>query len=468
MANAAPTHLYWLRQDFRLHDNPALINAAANGARVLAVMVRDDEAAGEFRAGGAQNWWLHYQIEDFAQNFAKLSGKLIFRRGNAPMVLAALAEQTDAAQVHANVSYEPWLRAADKHLATLLHAQGRRLVRHRAHVLFDPEAIRSQSGGVYANYTAFARACMAAPSPASPLPAPVKIESPADVPASEDLAVFCPLPQKPDWAAGLRTRWKVGEARAHRQLAQFCEHAIANYETARNFPAQPGTSYLSPHLHFGAISPRAIWQAIADLPGEGARCFRSEILWREFSQYLLWHHPTLPTAPLRGAFTQMAWREDAQQFAAWCKGATNVPIVDAGMRELWQTGYMHNRVRMIVASFLIKHLLISWQKGAAWFWDTLVDADLAANSASWQWVAGCGVDAQPFFRVFNPVLQGQKFDPDGTYVKKYVPELRDVPAAFVHAPWTMKGSRFAPPIVDLAEGRARALANWHATLGRAA
>ncbi len=296
------------------------------------------------------------------------------------------------------------------------------------------------------------------------------------------------LPTRPDWAGGLRATWSAtgpgdapGEAGAQRRLRRFADAVLDAYDASRNSPGMDGTSMLSPRLHWGEVSPAQAWHAAdAARPGSrGTQVWTDELLWREFSAHLLWQHPTMPEAPLRGEFAAMAWRRDPAALRAWQRGRTGVPIVDAGMRQLWRTGWMHNRVRMIVASFLVKHLLQPWQDGAAWFWDTLVDADLASNSAQWQWVAGSGADAAPFFRVFNPVLQGRKFDPDGTYVRAYVPELGRLPAPLIHAPWEASapklaeagislGRTYPPPIVDLGAGRARALAAFRALPRRSA
>jgi deoxyribodipyrimidine photo-lyase len=286
------------------------------------------------------------------------------------------------------------------------------------------------------------------------------------------------LPTKPDWAGGLRETWEPGETGALKRLDRFLAHALAEYDTARNIPGQDGTSGLSPHLHFGEISPGRIWHAAAGAKktGSGLETFLKELLWREFASYLLWHHPDMPEQPLRGEFAKFPWASDQKSLVAWQRGQTGIPIVDAGMRQLWQTGWMHNRIRMVCASFLIKHLLIPWQEGEAWFWDTLVDADLASNAISWQWVAGCGADAAPYFRIFNPVLQGLKFDPDGAYVRRYIPELGHLPDKFIHTPWEADadtlavaritlGKTYPRPIIGLAEGRDRALSAYKKITG---
>jgi deoxyribodipyrimidine photo-lyase len=342
---------------------------------------------------------------------------------------------------------------------------------HRTGTLFDPEAIRSASGGPFGVYSPFMRAARAAPPPAAPLPAPRRIPA-AAAPPSDRLEDWHLLPTKPDWAGGLRATWQPGEAGAGARLAAFAAAGLARYHESRNIAGlAAGTSMLSPHLHWGEISAAQVWHAsaaAAEHAGRGMETFQNEVLWREFAAYTLWHAPHLPERPLREVFSGLPWRDDRRALRAWQRGRTGIPMVDAGMRQLWQTGWMHNRVRMIAGSFLVKHLLTAWQVGEAWFWDTLVDADLASNAASWQWVTGCGIDSQPFFRVFNPVLQGRKFDRDGAYVRRFVPELARLPDTHLHAPWeapetvleaagVVLDRTYPRPIVGLSEGRARAL-----------
>ncbi len=311
--------------------------------------------------------------------------------------------------------------------------------------LFHPDQIKTQTGGTYGVYTPFVRNCLARAAPNPPVSATTRIPAPALWPRSEELAAWNLCPRRPDWAAGWDNLWQPGEPGAIAALQRFKVRAIQHYDTDRDRPDRLGTSRLSAHLHWGEISPNQLWYAT-----QGADKFQAEILWREFALYLLWHRPELPDRCLRPEFERFGWRDDPPALAAWQQGRTGFPIVDAGMRELWQTGFMHNRVRMIVASFLTKHLLLPWQQGAAWFMETLLDADLAANAANWQWAAGCGVEAQPFFRIFNPVIQGRKFDPDGVYVRRFVPELRGQAGA----------AAYPPPLVDLAAARARALAEF--------
>ena len=480
---AAPVVL-WLRRELRLSDNAALAAAAAGGNPVLPVFVLDDAAPGAWALGGASRWWLHGSLAALGAALGRAGAPLVLRRGDTAAQLAAIVRESGAACVHAGQPVEPWARLL---AAELPAALGVPLRLHRTATLFKPDAIRTQAGGAYGVFTPFARACRARGAPAPPLAAPARLHAGPGL-ASDDLHAWGLLPRRPDWAGGLRATWSAdgpggapGEAGAQRRLAHFAVTVLDGYDASRNSPGMDGTSMLSPRLHWGEISPAQAWRAAeAARPGaRGTQVWTDELLWREFSAHLLWHHPTLPEAPLRGAFAAMRWRRDPAALRAWQRGRTGLPIVDAGMRQLWRTGWMHNRVRMIVASFLVKHLLLPWQDGAAWFWDTLVDADLASNSAQWQWVAGSGADAAPFFRVFNPVLQGRKFDPDGRYVREYVPELAALPDRFLHAPWEAPGpvldaagiglgKTYPRPIVDLGEGRARALAAFRALPAAAA
>jgi deoxyribodipyrimidine photo-lyase len=470
-ATGAPV-IWWVRQDLRVTDNAALAAALASGAPVLPVFVLDDEAAGRWAPGGASRWWLHHSLAALAAELATRGAPLVLRRGDSRRILPALAEETGARTVFAGRLYEPWARARDKAVAKALSDLGVEIKGERTALLFEPWEIETKSGGPYGVYTPFSRACFAAPAPDRPLPAPKRIPGPDKPPASDRLEDWSLLPTTPDWASGLRETWQPGEAGAATRLDRFLRDALARYDDLRNRPDLSGTSRLSPHLHWGEISPAAVWHAASAAGaarGAAVETFLKELLWREFSHHLLWHRPEMPEEPLKPAFSAFPWRNDPAALRAWQRGRTGYPIVDAGMRELWHTGWMHNRVRMITASFLVKHLLLPWQEGEAWFWDTLVDADLAANSASWQWVAGSGADAAPYFRIFNPVLQGEKFDPEGAYVRRWVPELARLPAAVIHRPWEASplvlreagvalGRTYPAPIVEHGAARARALA----------
>ena len=465
--------LLWLRRDLRLSDNPALTAALASSHPVVPVFILDDATPGAWAARGAARWWLHHSLSALGADLAARGAPLVLRRGAYAAELARLVEQTGAVAIHTGHPTEPWARRMLDGLAPGLPVH-----LHRTTLMFGPEEIRTQAGTPFGVYTPFSRACLARGLPPPPLPAPDHILGDAPV-ASDLLDSWRLLPTAPDWAGGMRASWKPGEAGAHRQLAHFLRHGLAGYGDQRDLPGIDGTSRLSPHLAWGEISAGQIWHAAEAAGGAGRAKFINEVLWREFAAHLLWHHPHLPDQPLRPAFAAMPWRDAPADLLAWQRGQTGVPIVDAGMRQLWQTGWMHNRVRMIVASFLVKHLMLPWQAGEAWFWDTLVDADLAQNAASWQWVAGCGADAAPYYRVFNPLLQGNKFDSDGAYVRRYVPELARLPDQHLHAPWEappmllaqagiVLGRSYPHPIIDLVVGRERALAAFGAIKGGAA
>jgi deoxyribodipyrimidine photo-lyase len=452
----------------RLHDQPALRAALECGRKLVACYVLDDAAGGDWAMGGASRWWLHHSLASLGQALKAAGAALVLRRGDSATQIERLAREVNAAELHVGQPNEPAGRAALDKIEQALGAHGCRVHRHWTTLLFDPDSLRTGAGTPYGVFTPFSKACLARGVTADLLPAPRHIPAAGTV-KSDVLDAWRLLPTKPDWAGGLRATWVPGEKAAFDRLHDFADGAIADYAESRNLPAIEGVSRLSPYLHWGEISPRTVWHAAAEHEGKGAKTFLNELLWREFSGHLLWHHPALPDRPLREQFAAMRWRKDPAGLRAWQRGLTGIPIVDAGMRQLWQTGWQHNRVRMITASFLIKHLLIEWQQGEAWFWDCLVDADLGSNSGNWQWVAGCGADAAPFFRIFNPWLQGKKFDPDGAYVKHYVPELERLDAKYIHAPWEAPaevlraagitlGKTYPAPIVDLMQGRERALA----------
>jgi deoxyribodipyrimidine photo-lyase len=464
--------LVWFRADFRLHDNPALAAAAASGQPVIPVYVHDDDTPGDWRMGGAARWWLHQSLAGLSADLRRIGSRLIIRRGPAVEVLTGIAQTTKASGIALSRGYEPWSSSLERALKQALSGDGVDVKRYAGSLLFEPDEIRTKTGQPYKVYTPFWRAVCATATVRQPLPAPKKLSAPSAWPPSDSLAL---RPTTPDWSAGLAAAWTPGEAGARARLDAFIAGPLGGYAEARNRPDLPATSRLSPHLKHGEISPATCWHA-AILAAErtpalkpGLETFLKELVWREFSYHLLFNWPDLPHAPFRPEFAAFPWNETKTELKAWQSGQTGYPIVDAGMRELWQTGWMHNRVRMIVASFLVKNLMQSWQAGEAWFWDTLVDADLASNAASWQWVAGSGADAAPYFRIFNPVTQGEKFDPDGTYVRRYVPELARLPTRFIQSPWTapaeslqaagiVLGRTYPHPIVDLAATRVRALA----------
>lgn len=461
----SPT-LLWFRNDLRLADQPAL-HAAAAGP-VLPVFVLDDAAPGQWAPGGAARWWLHHSLASLAAELRQRGADLLLLRGPAEQVIPELARQLGAGAVHATTLAAPWARQRDAAVAEALAREGRTLRLHQA-LLCGPDALRTGQGKPYSVYTPFANAAMRLGEPPPPIPAPERLRgarAPAAGMALEELGL---LPKR-GWAAAFPEFWQPGEAGAQARLRDFVAEAMADYPTGRDRPGEDGSSRLSPHLHWGEVSPRQVWHAAreAGISATATQVFLKEILWREFSHHILWHRPELPDQPLHGAYARFPYRRDAALQRAWQRGLTGYPIVDAGMRQLWQLGWMHNRVRMICASVFIKHLLQPWQDGAAWFWDTLVDADLANNSFNWQWVAGCGADASPFFRIFNPVLQGEKFDPSGDYVRHFVPELAGLPDKWLHHPWDAPatvlrqagirlGETYPAPVVDHATGRARAL-----------
>ena len=471
--------LVWFRQDLRLADNPAL--TAAADRPLLPVYVLDDEAAGRWAPGGAGRWWLHHSLESLGAALARLGAPLLLARGRAEIVIPALADAVGAGEVFAGRLYEPWARERDDRVAEALEAAGRKLRLATSSLLREPASVRSGSGKPYAVYTPFAKAVVAMGDPDQPLPAPKSLQGIAAPPPGDRLDDWALLPRL-GWAAGFPDYWTPGEASAAERLAGFVAGPVQDYAGRHNHPGVDGTSRFSPHLHWGELSPRQVWCAVraavpgTAAPGQPSWPFLSEVLWREFSYHVLWHRPELPEAPLRARFADFPWEPDTALLRAWQRGLTGYPIVDAGMRQLWRHGWMHNRVRMITASLLVKHLLQPWQDGETWFWDALVDADLASNSAGWQWVAGSGSDAAPYFRVFNPTLQGEKFDPSGAYVRHFVPELIELPDKHLHRPWeapeavlreagVVLGRDYPRPVIEHGEGRARALAAL-AALGR--
>ena len=467
--NASPPAIVWFRQDLRLADNPALDAAIKSGAPILPLFILDDVNAGTYAMGGASCWWLHQSLESLDKS---LGGGLVLLRGDAKVLLPALARAVGADKVFWNRCYEPWRIERDGALKAALGNEGFTVRSFNASLLFEPTDILKADGTPYRVFTPFYRkGCLGTASvPREPLQLSGDINLFASY-QGEKLADLCLLPEVP-WYKEMASLWQPGEAGAKQRLDDFLATGLDQYKECRNRPDLRNVSRMSPHLHFGEISPNQIWYAAKEHGSENAgdlESFLSELGWREFSYNLLYHFPELPCENLQKKFNGFPWRDDAKALALWQRGQTGFPIVDAGMRELWRTGYMHNRVRMVAGSFLVKNLLIDWRHGEAWFRDTLLDADLANKSASWQWVAGSGADAAPYFRIFNPVTQGKKFDPDGSYVRKYVPEIKDLPTRFLHNPWEAPtrvlsdagitlGQDYPRPIVDLKESRQRALA----------
>ncbi|MBN9023691.1 MAG: deoxyribodipyrimidine photo-lyase [Rhizobiales bacterium] len=459
MADASPA-LLWLRNDLRRDDNPALAAAARHPGRLAILHLPED---GDGAAGGAVRWWLHHALAALDSDLRRNGQHLVLKPGAAADVVPELVRKAGIQTVFWNRRHGPD-GAGDETVAAALRDAGVAVETFPANLLVEPAEIAGSEGGPVRVYGAFRRRVLALdPEARSPVPAPRHLPPPLEELAGDPLERFALLPTRPDWAGGLRAAWTPGEAGAEARLDALRDGGLAGYAEERDLPAVAATSQLSPHLRFGEISPRRILAALAGLDGADAAKFRDELLWREFAWHVLGHVPEMGRDNLRPEFDAFPWAEPTPgDLAAWQHGTTGYPIVDAGMRELWHTGWMHNRVRMIVASFLTKHLLVDWRIGEAWFRDTLVDADAASNPFNWQWVAGSGYDAQPYFRIFNPVLQGEKFDADGAYVRRWVPELADVPDRFVHKPWTgpdeARPAGYPAPIVDHAFARQRALA----------
>jgi deoxyribodipyrimidine photo-lyase len=464
----APT-LVWLRHDLRLADQPAITAALQRGGPVVPVFIWAPEEETSWPPGGASRWWLHQSLKALDSDLRQLGSRLVLRRGDSHQELLALAQETGANTVVWNRRYEPAIVARDARIKDQLRAAGLTAESFNGALLHEPWTVQNQSGRPFQVFTPFWKHCLAKPDPAEPLPAPTEMHSPAEWPASLKLSDLG-LEPRIDWASGFRAAWQPGEGGAQAALARFCREAFTGYSANRNRPDLTGTSRLSSHLHFGELSPRQIWHALRRTGVENWRSsqFLAEVGWREFAHHLLFHFPHTVTEPLRPEFKRFPWREDSAALRAWQRGRTGYPFVDAGMRELWTTGWMHNRVRMVVASFLVKDLLLPWQAGARWFWDTLVDADLAQNTLGWQWTAGCGADAAPYFRVFNPVGQGEKFDPQGDYVRRWCPELARLPAEWIHQPWAAPaavleragvqlGKNYPQPIISHAIAREVAL-----------
>ncbi len=463
--------LVWLRRNLRLDDNRALIAAAERGGAVIPFFIFGDD----LDPASAGHWWLEHSLQAFQRDLRSARSRLILRSGDPAKVIPALVEETGAAAVFWDASFEPAQRRADERLSVILAREGVLGRSFHDGLLRDPAELLTKQGTPFKVFTPFWNHCLSRGEPSAPQKSPAFFRAPRVWPRSETCDERrCARALK--WAVKMEPWWKPGEAGAWEHFRSFLGEKLGDYREGRDRPAEDGTSRLSPHLHFGEISVRRIWQEMQRhrakdrRPGSAraSEAFLRQILWREFAAGLLFHFPKTVNEPLRESFGKFEWKQDPQRLRAWQKGMTGYPIVDAGMRQLWATGWMHNRVRMIAASFLVKDLLIDWKKGAAWFMETLVDADLGNNTFGWQWVAGCGADAAPYFRIFNPVLQGEKFDPEGTYVRRWVPELAKAPKRFVHAPWkaprevldeagVQLGRDYPAPIVDHDAARKRAL-----------
>ena len=432
------TTILWLRQDLRLADQPALQAAIERGGPVIPVFIDSAAEEGEWQPGAASRWWLHQSLESLAAALEQRGSRLVLRRATDSLAcLRELIAETGATAVYWGRRYEPQVIARDGEIKTALREAGIEVRSFNTALLIEPWDVQNLSGKPFQVFTPFWRKACTAIDPPKPAAAPARIAAPAKWPRSVALNDLGLMPRIA-WHGGMARAWRPGEAGAHGLLQQFLDGPVKDYAAQRNMPAVSGTSRLSPHLHFGEISPRQIWHAA---PEWRSTQFITEIGWREFAHHLIYHFPRTTNEPLRADFARFPWRESTGDLQAWQQGRTGVPLVDAGMRELWETGWMHNRVRMVVASFLVKNLRLHWLHGARWFWDTLVDADLASNTLGWQWAAGCGADAAPYFRIFNPDSQAEKFDPQGEYQRR----------------WLGSGPRPAP-IVDLKTSRVEALA----------
>jgi deoxyribodipyrimidine photo-lyase len=466
--------IVWFRRDLRLTDNPALAEALAAADAVVPVYVHAPDEEGEWAPGAASRWWLHRSLESLGRELAARGSRLVIRRGASLTALATLADETGASSIHWNRLYEPAIVERDRQIKQVLADRGLHTSSSNGHLLFEPWTVRSGSGDPYRVFTPFWKTCLRTiDQTGPPITAPRRLPRVRDDLASLDLESLN-LNPRVAWDDGLGRAWQPGEAGAAAALQRFTDGAIGSYDQGRNRPDRAGTSRLSPFLHFGELSPRQALAA-ARRPGAGdsagAESFIRELGWREFAHHLLYHFPHTTNAPLDARFDQLEWRRDPGQLRAWQRGLSGYPIVDAGMRELWHTGWMHNRVRMIVASLLTKNLFMHWLEGARWFWDTLVDADLASNTLGWQWTAGCGADAAPYYRVFNPVLQAEKFDVERRYIREWVPELARLPDKWIHCPWAAPaevlsaagvtlGQTYPEPIVDPRKSREDALVRF--------
>ncbi|MFS8086985.1 MAG: cryptochrome/photolyase family protein [Acidobacteriota bacterium] len=478
------TAIVWFRRDLRLADNTALMHALKSATRIIPVYIHAPGEDGDWQPGAASRWWLHHSLAALAESLATRGCRLVIRHGPSLEALHQLIHDTGASLVCFNRLYEPTRRSSDNGIEQALIAAGVDVFSRTGHLLVEPWAIQSRNGSPYRVFTPYARAVRAILSVPTPQPAPRALPL---LPARLKSAPLKELELLPRhrWDAGLAQHWQPGEDGAAQRLSRLVS-LLPEYARTRDVPGADGTTRLSPHLHFGEISPHQVWRALAQAASRqtdgmlrGAEMLERELLWREFAHHVLHHFPHTPDAPLNPRFAAFPWRRAPKLLAAWQQGRTGIPIVDAGMRELWATGSMHNRVRMITASFLTKHMGLDWRAGARWFWDTLVDADLASNTLNWQWVAGCGADAAPYFRIFNPVLQSRKFDAQGQYLRRWLPELTHLPSRHIHEPWRapeparqtdggqLISKDYPAPLLDLANARRAALARWR-QLARAA
>tara|TARA_X000001036_G_C20639838_1_gene790702 strand:- start:118 stop:1551 length:1434 start_codon:yes stop_codon:yes gene_type:complete len=463
--------IHWFRQDLRLSDNPALSEANLH-SEVFPIYILDNHASETENIGAASQWWLHHSLTKLDQ---QLGGKLSVFVGDPGKILTALVKRNEITHVFWNRCYEPWRVSRDKKIKELLEKQGTFVQTKNGSLLWEPWRVLKKDGSPYKVFTPFyKRACQDTDPPRQPLAAVDIRKSKKDV---ETLSVdSLNLLPKTRWYDQIEALWNPGERGAKKALNSFLSCGLAGYQLGRDFPVRENISKLSPHLHFGELSPNEVWysesrEGILNCSSDDGVLFCRQLIWREFSYNLLYFFKDLPEENFKSKFDRFPWVVNQNHLKSWKQGNTGIPFIDAGMRELWQTGHMHNRVRMIAASFLVKNLLIDWREGQKWFWDCLLDADLASNSAGWQWVAGSGVDAAPYFRIFNPVSQGKKYDLEGLYIRKFVPELSQMPNEFIHDPWNappeilekanvILGQNYSFPLVDLKESRQRALSAY--------
>lgn len=462
--------IVWFRQDLRVEDQPALTAAIQKGGAIIPLYIWAPDEEGEWSPGAASRWWIHYSLLALQQELKQLGLTLIIRRGSSLPILLDLIQLTDADRVFWTRRYEPLMVQRDAFIKAELQKQGIKTDQCNSLLLFEPWTVFNKLHKPFQVFAPFWRQCLHTGDPALPLPKPSEAKHFIGEIDSEEVVSLGLLP-KVHWDTGLKKTWQPGAQGAQSTLKHAIEAVIPHYQQRRDRPDLDNISHLSPYLHHGNISPRLIWHAVQthfDWEDPNAQSFLRQLGWREFGYYLLYHFPYTTHEPLRKDFHSFPWKENYQALRAWQNGKTGYPLVDAGMRQLWTTGWMHNRVRMIVASFLVKDLLIRWQEGAKWFWDTLVDADLASNTLGWQWIAGCGADAVPYFRVFNPITQGDKFDVSGEYVRKWIPELQGLPDQWIHKPWeapeevlqqagVILGETYPYPIVDHMQAREQAL-----------
>jgi deoxyribodipyrimidine photo-lyase len=448
--------IVWFRQDLRLDENPAVSAAVKRGGPIIPVFIWSPEEEGDWPPGAASRWWLHHSLKALDASLRKRGSRLTLMRGKTEALLIRAAMESGAETIYCNRRYEPSALSVEASLRKRFEEEDLEFKAFNGSLFFDPAKVTSKTGGPYRVFTPFSKACFEAGLEDRLFAAPRQFAAPASWPKSVELEDLGLLP-KVRWDEEIAKVWDPGEVAAQKALEQFAAQGLDDYAEGRNRPDQDLVSRLSPHLHFGEVSVQRVAHVVR-CHSKAPDSFLREVLWREFSYHLLYHFPETPTKPLDRRFNSFPWEDDPIALRKWRKGRTGYPMVDAGMRQLWSTGYMHNRVRMIVASFLTKDLLIPWQEGARWFWDTLVDADLANNTLGWQWTAGCGADAAPFFRIFNPVTQGLKFDPQGKYVRRWLPDLENMRNGLVHQPWQTERTAYPERMVDHESARKRALA----------